>query len=116
MLGPHQKKTLCDFLEELLSCRNFQAERAVGGEKMVVPLWSHCLDYEFQLRKQAIKLHRTQGFSIQRALWSAYNDEHHRMKHWVTLLSTANSSSDAAITKLQNQVEALLREKQATDV
>ena len=54
------------FLEEHSSCRNFQVERTVGGEKMAVPQ-SHCLENDIPLRKQAIKLNSTQGFSIQKA-------------------------------------------------
>ena len=35
---------------------------------MVGPDWNHCLEYEFQLRKKALRLVKDQGVSIQRAL------------------------------------------------
>ena len=41
-----------------------------------------------------MKLCREQGYSIQAALWATYRNQEHRMKHWVTLLSIANSRSE----------------------
>ena len=89
--------TWSDLLSELLSTRNFRLEREVGGVKLVVPQWSHCLEYEFQIRKEAISLTRSRGLSIQSALWSVYRNEHHRMEHWVTLLTIANAASSMSV-------------------
>ena len=65
---------------------------------MIVPKWEHCLEYEYQVRRQAIKLCVRKGFSFQSAWWSVYRDVEHRMEHWVQLLTIANSSSDLAHT------------------
>ena len=90
-------QTWSDLLSELLSTRNFRLDREVGGVKLVVPQWSHCLEYEFQIRKEAISLTRSRGLSIQSALWSVYRNEHHRMEHWVTLLTIANAASSMSV-------------------
>ena len=89
---------------------------------MIVPQWSHCLEYEFQVRKAAIQLTRSQGLQIQKALWSVYRNEQHRMEHWVTLLTIANaaapSSPNAALTsklnRMEQQIATLLRERSRT--
>ena len=36
-----------NYLRNCLSTRNFRLEREIGGVKMIVPQWSHCLEYEF---------------------------------------------------------------------
>ena len=59
---------------------------------MVAPQWSSCLENEYQIRKEAIKLTRTQNLSIAAALWANYRNERHWMEHWVTLLTIANTS------------------------
>ena len=53
------------------------------------------MEYEFQFRREAKKLFREQGNSIQAALWATYRKQEHRMEHWVTLLTIANSRCDA---------------------
>ena len=46
-----------DLLSELLSTRNFRFRaRSVEGVKLVVPQWSHCLEYEFQIRSNSSSL------------------------------------------------------------
>ena len=60
------------------------------------PDWNHCLEYEFRLRKEALRLIREQGLSIQRALWTAYEDPQHRMKNWIPFLAVANSRSQSS--------------------
>ena len=42
--------------------------REVGNEVWAAPQWAHCMEYEFQLRKEAIRLCREQQFGIQLAL------------------------------------------------
>ena len=76
---------------------------------MVGPDWNHCLEHEFQLRKEALRLIRDQGVSIQQALWAAYADPQHRMKHWITCLTVANSRSQSS-KALMDEV-ALLRKE-----
>ena len=69
-----RKDTWNDLLQEPLSTRNFRLEREVAGVRIVVPAWGHCLEYEFQIRKEAVRFIRTQGLPIQAALWSAYQE------------------------------------------
>ena len=90
------KDTFNDLLEELLSTRNFLLERQVAGQQLVAPVWEHCLDYEYNIRKEAIERTRRRGLPIQQALWSVYRDESHRMEHWVTLLCQANAAPVSA--------------------
>ena len=90
--------TFPKILDELLSEKNFLLDRNIAGTRMIVPKWEHCLEYEYQVRRQAIKLCVRKGFSSQSAWWSVYRDVEHRMEHWVQLLTIANSSSDLAHT------------------
>ena len=64
------------------------------GPKVVAPDWNACLEYEFQLRKQAFKLIRETRLSIGEALQSAYNDPQDRMTHWNSLLAIANGQEE----------------------
>ena len=88
------KDTFHDFLEELLSTDNFLMKRQIEGETWSAPVWTQCMDFEFQWRRDAMKLCREQRYSIQAAPKATFRDQEHRMKHWVTLLSIANSQSD----------------------
>ena len=86
-----QESTFTKLLDELLSEKNFLLEREIAGCKMVVPEWAHCLEYEFQIRKEALRLVREEGQSIEKAYGAAYQNPHQRVEHWLTLLSIANS-------------------------
>ena len=46
-----------------------------------------------------MKLCREQGYSIQAVLWAAHRNLEHRMKHWITLLSIANTRCDTTSGK-----------------
>ena len=50
-----------------------------------------CGSYEFELRKEALRLCREDGFAIQAALWTALNNKEHRLQHFVQFTSIANS-------------------------
>ena len=66
MYADLDEKTWNNFLEELLNRENFNFRREIEGSgEMVGPDWNHCLEYEFQLRKEALRLIRDQGVSIQ---------------------------------------------------
>ena len=93
-----KQATFPKILDELLSEKNFLLDRNIAGTRMIVPKWEHCLEYEYQVRRQAIKLCVWKGFSFQSAWWSVYRDVEHRMEHWMQLLTIANSSSDLAHT------------------
>ena len=56
-----KESTFTKFLDELLSENFFLLEREVAGGKMIVPEWAHCLEHEFQLRKEALRLVREEG-------------------------------------------------------
>ena len=81
-----------------MSEKNFLLDRNIAGTRMIVPEWEHCLEYEYQVRRQAIKLCVRKGFSFWSAWWSVYRDVEHRMEHWTQLFTIANSSSDLAHT------------------
>ena len=53
---------------------------------------------------------REQGYSIQAALWATYRNQEHRMKHWVTLLSIANSRCGTTSGKASREVEQLKKQ------
>ena len=61
-----------NFLEDLLSEDNFSLERDIAEITHTAPLWSHCMEYEFQLRSTALKLGREANLPTQKALWEAY--------------------------------------------
>ena len=90
--------TFPKILNELRSEKNFLLDRNIAGTRMIVPKWDHCLEYEYQVRRQAIKLCVRKGYSFQSAWWTVYRDVEHRMEHWVQLLTIANSNSDLAHT------------------
>ena len=76
------EKTWNDFLEELLNRENFNFRLEIEGSgEMVGPDWNHCLEYDFQLRREALRLIRDRGVSTRQALWAAYADPQHRTKH-----------------------------------
>ena len=111
-----------ELLTEQLSTRSSRLEREIRGVKMIVPQRSHCLEYEFHVRKAPIQLTRSQGLPIQKALWSVCRNEQHRMEHRVTLLTIANaaapSSPNAALTsnlnRMEQQIATPLRERSRT--
>ena len=74
--------TFSDILDELLSDRNF----LMGGgddDNLILPPWSECLNYEFQIRKEAVRLCMEEGFSIKDSLWHTLADKERRMQHWI---------------------------------
>ena len=80
----------------------------------MAPQWSHCLSYEYELRREVYKKCREQniiGFSA--AWWETYGDSEHRMLHWLQLVSLANSApstSDQSIASMvQKEVAAQLQ-------
>ena len=101
------------FLDTLLSDENFLCERRIqGGKKVLAPDWNSCLEYEFQLRKQACKVIRESQKPIAAALREAYEDPQHRMTHWISLLSLSNSkeqSESSEIASLKKRLAAFER-------
>ena len=98
-------RTFSDILEELFSENMFMMQREVAGMTLVVPRWEHCLDFEFQLRKEDIRL-----AVIQAALWLAFEEQQHKLPHWVQLLTIANARQAGPsdeVSKLRKEVADL---------
>ena len=85
---------------------------------MVGQDWNHCLEYEFQIRKEALRRAEEDGLAIGAALWATCNRTQHRMEHWITFLTVANARSEkdkqTENTALENKVNAL--EKQLANI
>ena len=72
---------------------NFGLHRDIWGEVWAKPAWAHCLEYEHQLREEALRLCFEKENSIQDELRLACDDPQQRIKHWIQLLAVANSTS-----------------------
>ena len=96
------RNTFVDFLETLLDKDNFNFYKEVDGRPMISPSWSCCLSYEFELRKEAIRLCKEQSFGIQSALWTTLRNMEHRMKHWLQLVAIPNAPSSSSSQELQS--------------
>ena len=77
------KDTFEDFLDDFFLVKYFQVYCEIDG-------------HEFQLRREAIKLCRERGFSIQAALWNSHHKQEHRTRPSVQPLSIANSRSSGS--------------------
>ena len=95
------RNTFADFLDVLLSNKNFLLIKNIGTTRIIRPDWSLCMGYEFELRKEALRLVREKGFSIQRALWGAYNNESHQLKNFLNFLKMDRVEDPDSERKLQ---------------
>ena len=95
------RTTSTDFLDTLLGRGNFNFYKEVEGRLMISPCWSFCLSYEFELRKEAIRLCKEQSFGVQAVLWAALRNPEHRMKHWLQLVAIPNSASSSSSQEMQ---------------
>ena len=103
--------TFSDFLDELLSDRNFLME-SDDDEKLVIPPWNQCLSYEFNIRKDAVRLCMEEGFALKDALWHVLPDKEHRMQHWILKLTIANARQDVSkVQKLEQRLAALEKQR-----
>ena len=91
--------------------KNFLLEREIAGPRMIVPNWTHCQEHEFQIRKEALRLTREEGEPVGKALWAAYRDRHHRIEHWLTLLTIANSGGSSTTTKASSSSSPSVEKK-----
>ena len=96
------RNTFTDFLETLLDKDNFNFYKEVDGRPMISPSWTYCLSYEFELRKEAIRLCKEQSFGIQSALWATLRNTEHRMKHWLQLVAIPNAPSSPSSQELHS--------------
>ena len=77
-------------------------------------LRNEAVKHEQELPNEAVRLIVERGFSIQQALWAAYRNNHHKMEHWQTLLTIANSGDTDKVRTLENRVgqfESLLKKQ-----
>ena len=103
--------TFSDFLDELLSDRNFLME-SDDDERLVIPPWNQCLNYEFNIRKEAVRLCMEEGFALKDALWHVLADKEHRMQHWILKLTIANARQDTSkVQKLEQRLAALEKQR-----
>ena len=56
-------------LKELLGKKHF-ALKKLEGQPLVAPPWTHCLSYEYELRREAYKRCREQSMGFHAAWWS----------------------------------------------
>ena len=68
------ESTWPEFLKELLKEDHFAFPRDIQGEAWASPARTHCLEYERQLRKDALRWCFKDVYSIANALWSGYAD------------------------------------------
>ena len=95
------RTTWNDFLDTLLDRDNFNFHKEVNGRTLISPCWSFCLSYEFELRKEAVRLCKEQAMGVQAALWTALRNPEHRMKHWLQLVAIPNALSSSSGSDLQ---------------
>ena len=102
------------FCDELLSQKNFLMDKEFGPKRITAPDWDICMAYELEIRREAVRLATEEGYSIERAWWSAYENDHHRMEHWQSFLgvkSGGSSSSSPAVDDPRDKRIALLEKK-----
>ena len=77
-----------------------------------IPLWNQCLNYEFQIRKDAVRLCMEEGFSLKDALWHTLADKEHRMQHWILKLTIANARQESSkVHKLEQRLAVLEKQR-----
>ena len=99
------RNTFADFLDVLLSEKNFSLIQNIGANRVIRPDWSLCMGYEHELRKEALRLVREKGLSFQRSLWAAYNDPHHRLDNFLNFLkldTADHAENENRIQQLQS--------------
>ena len=50
------RSTFSDFFDTLFDRDDFNFYKEVDGRPLISPPWSFCLSYEFELRKEAIRV------------------------------------------------------------
>ena len=109
-----EPSTFQKFLTQLLSKQDFNLQKEIQGQFLSSPSWAHCLSYELELRREAYKQCKESSIGIKAAWWRAYNNQQHRMMHWLQLVSLANSqpaaSSSSELAKVQKELADLRNE------
>ena len=99
--------TFIDFLDELLSERNFLMDKTIGDNRVVRSDWPLCMGYE--LRRETIKNTTERCMAIQEALWAAYRNDHHRLEN-CSNPSSQSADKDTTVQQLQKKVADLERQ------
>ena len=99
-------------LKELLGKKNFALKKELEGQPLVAPPWAHCLSYEYELRREAYKRCREQSVGFNAAWWGTCADTEHGMLHWLQLVCSANSVSQAP----QKSIASLVQKEVATQL
>ena len=105
------------FFKGWLRPDNFRMVRTVAAVHIIVPKRGHRFDYEFQFRKGTLRLTADDGYSMQAALWATYENDHHRMTHWISRFTVFNidnprssiSDDKSETAKLRKNLEAVGR-------
>ena len=100
------RNTFADFLDVLLSEKNFLLIKNIGTTRIIRPDWSLCMGYEFELRKEALRLVREKGFSIQRALWGAYRVEDPDSERKLQQLQASNQKLEKKVAELERAMRS----------
>ena len=103
------KETFTNFVEILLSKKNFIFRRELPDKTLAGPDWKDCLEYEFPLRKETCRLTREQGIGIQSALHTALSDPQHRMELWITFFTIANARTERD-NEMKNELAEVRKE------
>ena len=94
-----------------MNYRNFLME-SDDDDHLRIPLWNQCLNYEFQIRKDAVRLCMEEGFSLKDALWHTLADKEHRMQHWMLRLTIANARQESSkVHKLEQRLAVLEKQR-----
>ena len=105
------RSTFVNFLYRLLDKKNFNLHKDVNGTLLLVPRWTDCMSFEFEVRKEAYRLCREAGSGIKDALWTTIENTEHRMIHWLQLISIAKSRPGGGdYPALERKVNDLQRE------
>ena len=105
------KSTFMDFLETLLDKKNFNLHKEVNCTLLLVPKWTDCISYDFEVRKEAHRLCREEGAWIKAALSATLENTEHRIIHWLQLISKTLVQAEAATMLPLNENSTNCREK-----
>ena len=103
------RSTFIDFLEKLLDKQNFNLHKEVNGTLLLLPKWPDCLSYEYEIRKEALRLCREEGYGIKAALWNTIANQEHRMLPTPTREVVITQLSNAKLADLQREVRGRSR-------
>ena len=109
-----ERSTFQKFLKQLPRQAGFQFTQRNPRYPALTTVLGALLVLRFELRKVACKQCRETNIGIKAARWNAYNNQQHRMMHWLQLVSLTNSrpssSSSSGLAKVQRELADLRNE------